>query len=137
MTGYSRILFPTDFSEPAREALAWAAALARSFGGSIDVVHICALHESGPAEAEAEMKTAIPAEYDDVVSARRIVRALSADLGILHEARSAQADLIVMGTHGRSYLKHVVLGSVAERVVQLSHCPVLTVRPAGHTFEHP
>ena len=137
MTGFARILFPTDFSEPAQEALAWAAAFARQFGARIDVVHVCALHESGPVEAEAEMKTAVPAEYDDVVAERRIARALSADLGILNEARSMDADLIVIGTHGRSHLKHVLLGSVAERVVQLSHCPVLTVRPAGHTFERP
>jgi nucleotide-binding universal stress UspA family protein len=137
MTGFARILCPTDFSEPAREALAWAAEFARSFGGTIDVVHVCALHEAGPAEAEAEMATAVPAEYDDVVLGKRVVRALSAELGILNEARSGKADLIVMGTHGRSNLKHVLLGSVAERVVQLSHCPVLTVRPAGHTFERP
>jgi len=137
MTGFTRILCPTDFSEPARDALAWAAEFARSFGGKIDIVHVCALHEDGPVEAEAEMETAVPAEYDDVVLSKRIVRALSADLGILNEARSGNADLIVMGTHGRSRMKHVLLGSVAERVVQLSHCPVLTVRPSGHTFERP
>jgi nucleotide-binding universal stress UspA family protein len=50
---------------------------------------------------------------------------------ILEVARARGADLIVMGTHGRTGLEHALMGSIAERVVRRAHCPVLTVRPAG------
>jgi nucleotide-binding universal stress UspA family protein len=53
---------------------------------------------------------------------------------ILSYARDRQVDLIVMGTHGRGPLGHVVMGSVAERVVRRAPCPVLTVRPEEHEF---
>jgi nucleotide-binding universal stress UspA family protein len=52
---------------------------------------------------------------------------------IIEEASSRNADLIVIGTHGRSGLKHLLLGSIAERVVQKACCPVLTVKAAGAT----
>ena len=56
---------------------------------------------------------------------------------IISFARAGNYDLIVMGTHGRSGLKHALLGSVAEKVVRKAPCAVLTVRMPGHTFEHP
>jgi nucleotide-binding universal stress UspA family protein len=58
-------------------------------------------------------------------------------LEIIHAAQSESADLIVMGTHGRSGLAHVLMGSVAERVVNKAPCPVLTVRHPDRKFKHP
>ena len=58
-------------------------------------------------------------------------------LEIIRYAREHEIDLIVMGTHGRSGLGHVLIGSVAERVVRKSPCPVLTIRPGGHEFVMP
>jgi nucleotide-binding universal stress UspA family protein len=56
---------------------------------------------------------------------------------IVQFAREGSYDLVVMGTHGRTGLRHALLGSVAEKVVRKAHCPVLTIRIPGHTFEHP
>jgi nucleotide-binding universal stress UspA family protein len=56
---------------------------------------------------------------------------------ILHQAEIHQADLIVMGTHGRTGLEHMLVGSVAEKVVRQSAAPVLTIRPEAFYFEMP
>jgi nucleotide-binding universal stress UspA family protein len=56
---------------------------------------------------------------------------------IVRQAEQVRADLIVMGTHGRSGLPHMLLGSVAEKVVRTASCPVLTVRPEAFQFEMP
>lgn len=137
MTGYQRILFATDFSASADHALQWAAWLARQYGAEVHAVHVLALGADDAAEAQQAFPRHVPSSYDDVVKERRMVRALKAELGLVHEAREGHYDLLVLGTHGRSGLKHAFMGSVAERVVQLAPCPVLTVRQPGHDFEHP
>jgi nucleotide-binding universal stress UspA family protein len=137
MVGFERILVPVDFGESAPVVLQAAAGFARACGGKLDVLHVCALHGEGVAEAERELARVLPDDLRDVLGSHGVVRALSPELGILHAAREHRTQLVVMGTHGRSGLKHVLIGSVAERVVQLAECPVLTVRRAGHRFEHP
>lgn len=134
---YKRILFATDFSESARHALSEGASLARRLGAEIHLIHVLALHDADPAVASDLLLSAVPPGAEDVVKERQVVRALRPELGIVHAAREGGYDLIVLGTHGRTGLKHVVMGSVAERVVQLAGCPVLTVRQPGHRFEHP
>jgi nucleotide-binding universal stress UspA family protein len=137
MVAFKRILVPIDFSPHSAYMLEWAAAFARGTGGRLELLHVCALHAEGVKEAEAEMQAVVPADIADVVGSRRVVRAISADLGILHAAREDGADVVIMGTHGRSGFKHVLMGSVAERVVQLAECPVLTVPHPEHRFERP
>lgn len=56
---------------------------------------------------------------------------------IIDYARENEIDLIVIGTHGRSGLMHILMGSVAERIVRKAPCPVLTVKPEGHQFVMP
>jgi nucleotide-binding universal stress UspA family protein len=56
---------------------------------------------------------------------------------ILREAERVRADLIVMGTHGRSGLPHMLVGSVTEKIVRAASCPVLTIRPDAFQFELP
>ena len=56
---------------------------------------------------------------------------------IVHQAKHVQADMIVIGTHGRSGLPHILLGSVAEKVVRMASCAVLTIRPEAFQFELP
>jgi nucleotide-binding universal stress UspA family protein len=58
-------------------------------------------------------------------------------LEILQAARKNKSDLVVMGTHGRTGLSHVLMGSTAEKVVRKCPCPVLTIKHPGHRFEHP
>jgi nucleotide-binding universal stress UspA family protein len=134
---YRRILVPLDFSEPSARALDTAVAFGRTLGASLDVLHIVPLNGHGEKEAVGELARVAPATLDDVVASRRVVKALAPELGIVEAARKGNADLIVMGTHGRTGLKHVKLGSVAERVVQLAPCAVLTVRPPGQVFLPP
>ena len=68
---------------------------------------------------------------------RTALRLGSPFVEIIRYARDEHADLIVMGTHGRGAIAHMLLGSVAERVVRKAACPVLTVRHAAHDFELP
>ena len=132
-----RILVGVDFSESTPGVLELAAAVARAFGGKLEILHVLVLNESDTVTAESELARCVPPQMADLVSGRRMARALSADLGLLTAARETGADLVVLGTHGRSGLSHVMLGSVAERVVQLAECPVLTVRRPGHEFKRP
>ena len=135
MAAWKRILFPTDFSESADHALHYAVSIARKFGARIDVVHILAMHEADPKVGKAELEQAVSGEYAELVDSCETVRAVSPEVGILETAEARGADLIVLGTHGRTGLRHVFLGSIAERVVQ--HAPVacLTVRRPGHSFQ--
>ena len=132
-----RILLATDFSDSSAYALRMAAALARSLGAKIQVVHVLALHEADPVTAEKKLPGFVPAELEDLVESRKIIRATTAEHGVLHEAREQNVDLIVIGTHGHTGLSHVLLGSVAERVVRMADRPVLTVRPPAELIKEP
>jgi nucleotide-binding universal stress UspA family protein len=142
---FRKILVPTDFSDPAREALRVAIDLARESKGSLTLVHawdvsafafvgdgliLSSLYADIPAAAEqqlAEWKR--DAEKLGAVDiATRLANGPAWDK-IVEAAKRESAELIVMGTHGRTGLKHALIGSVAERVVRHAPCPVLVVRP--------
>jgi nucleotide-binding universal stress UspA family protein len=77
---------------------------------------------------------------DSWENGRPVVRAArvgAAFLEIIEYVREQEIDLVVIGTHGRSGLMHILMGSVAERIVRKSPCPVLTVKPEGHQFVMP
>ena len=137
----TRILVPSDFSELSDAALEYARMLADRFGASLHLVHV--LHEPLLAEglaAEALMSEppAIRAGLVDDARAhlsQRGTGTLSADIvfghaatRIVESASRLGVDLIVMGSHGRTGLAHLLLGSVAEAVARTALCPVLTVR---------
>jgi len=139
MLGIHTILHPTDFSEHSEFALRLAGALARDYGARLIVLHV---FEPPPLVYGEVM---LPPPLEDLRSAAqqqldqlsvpdvnvRVQRRLEQGdsvLEILHVAREAVADLIVMGTHGRTGLKRLLMGSVAERVTRQAPCPVLTVR---------
>jgi len=148
MKAIRHILVPSDFSEPSRAALEYAAELSRAFGASLDVLHVweaptfippASLLEAGVADlslVEVFRKNAEDALAKFVDDARKreiVVRASFAELGpparvITEFARKREYDLIVIGTHGRTGLSHALIGSVAERVVRHASCPVLAVR---------
>jgi nucleotide-binding universal stress UspA family protein len=143
----NRILVPTDFSETADAALAYAKDLATRLGASLHLVHVYADPYSAAAYAP-EVYTSVPPEVrqralEEVQErllerldtseeyqfrgTRGVVRGLVAPQ-IVSYATSQDIDLIVMGTHGRRGVAHLLLGSVAEHVVRTAGCPVLTVR---------
>jgi len=141
-----RILVPTDFSDPSAEALATAMTLAQGAGAgaTLDLVHV-AVEASFALPPPIDVAT-VPIDMEKVLE--RVTDGLRAeekrvleaglncetamlvgrpDAEIVARATSTGAELIVMGTHGRSGLAHALLGSVAERVVQHARCPVLIV----------
>jgi len=140
------ILVPTDFSTDAEKALETAVELAKTFGARVEVVH--AYHVAIPVVSPMGGGYAFPdgffesirkhsqARVDEAVSAKagsgveisgRVVEG-PPSIAIVNEAEKVSADLIVIGTRGLTGLKHVMLGSVAERTVRTAPCPVLTVR---------
>jgi nucleotide-binding universal stress UspA family protein len=149
VTSISRILVPADFSEPSRAALDHAATLARAFGAAIDVLHVWEAPSFAPRASglvslgagELSLNELIRRNADEeldafVEAARKRgvpVHASRTEPGvpwhtIVDAAKVGNYDLIVIGTHGRTGLPRVLLGSVAENVVRHAHCPVLSVR---------
>lgn len=114
-----RILFPTDYSECAAHAFAHAAHLARRYGARLHILHV---------REEDTQEGTPPADYETEADWERseIVHD-SVPRAILDVAERTEVDLIVMGTHGRRRLERLIMGSVAERVVRLAPCAVLTV----------
>jgi len=149
MIELKRILAPTDFSEYSTEGINYALALADKFGSELHLLHVLEMHASStPVFAGGlaltprvqESREAAEQALLRIAEERQAVRATVVGppfLEILRYARDNEIDLIVMGTHGRSGLAHVLLGSVAERVVRKSSCPVLTVRHPKHEFVMP
>jgi nucleotide-binding universal stress UspA family protein len=140
------ILVPTDFSEGSQVALDHAVTLAKSFHAKIVLLHVIETTTYTMTEALQlvnvydVVKTAVEPVLDQMVSelqraqvtASRVVVQGSSAHDIVSQAHEVGADMIVMGTHGRHGVNRLFVGSVAERVVRLAHCPVLTVRtPEG------
>ena len=141
-----RILVPTDFSETSQAALQYARELTDKFQASLHILNVVldpytqpwALEGFGPAlpdllnqfkaEAEKTLATLLPEVDRKRLNAHLVLRVGSPAAEIVQYSRDAKIDLIVMGTHGRGGVAHALLGSVAERVVRLARCPVLTVR---------
>jgi len=144
MSLFRTILVPIDFSDHADLALETAIELARDSGGRLQLLHAyeiplgtippygvaipdSLLTDVRDAAARRLAKAANKVEAAGVACETQILHAAPAE-GIAEAARACGADLIVMGTRGLTGLKHVLLGSVAERTVRLAPCPVLTVK---------
>ncbi len=144
-----RILAPIDFSEPSKYALAYAKDLAAALGASLHVLYveddpILTAHTTGQsyrdeakAKALARLEELFTPEERAKLNVEFGYREGNAFVEIVRFARDQKMDLIVMGTHGRRALAHVLLGSVAENVVRTSYCPVLTLRRPDQNFEMP
>ena len=148
MTQIRKILVPVDFSDSSRAALEYAAGLARPFDATIDLLHVwqapafigaMTLPEVPATEAtmvELVKKNAEEASIRFAGEAEKHgwrVREARCEPGvpahtIVAVAKRGNYDLVVIGTHGRTGLAHVLMGSVAETVVRHAECPVLTVR---------
>lgn len=144
-----RLLCATDFSEPAVRAEDEAVRLAQRLNAEVIYVHVAVetpLYGEQPiggvdtrAIYEAQRRWAVDALAARVerahaggVLARQMLRVGTPVDEVLAAAREEKVDMIVIGTHGRTGLDRLLLGSVAERIVRRASCPVLTVRPLGN-----
>ena len=150
------ILVATDFGPASANALRYGRALAGRFGARLHVLHVThniyltAATTYGyagvPFEAQAEIEQAARAQTEALLTDedRRDLGAIattvtdsSPAVAMIEYARNNSIDLLVLGTHGRGSLSHLFMGSVAERVVRMAPCPVLTVHDPEHEFVVP
>ena len=151
MTAPKRILIPTDFSDTAQRALDYAALIGERFSAELHVLHVIPdpYTQSWSMEPtavdigqivktwETDAKRRLDALEIPCDAATRVAKIGQPFVDIVRYARSHDIDLIVMGTHGRGAVAHMLLGSVAEKVVRKAPCPVLTVRDPQHEFVKP
>jgi universal stress protein A len=143
-----RILVTTDFSEASKKALPYAVALARKLDASLTLLYVVPAHlpadlgqigivleeERLVAEARERLPRFRAAELDPHLHVETLVVNGGPAHEICRTAEAQAADLLVMGTHGNTGLKHFLLGSVTEKVVRHAPCPVLVVRERQHDF---
>jgi nucleotide-binding universal stress UspA family protein len=155
MIKITNVLVATDFSETSASALSYGREFARTFGATLHVLHIVenALMWVGPeatgidfvqlqselaAEARLTLDRAVTAEDRAQLKAITAVRTgNSPALAIAAYAEAERIDIIVVGTHGRGMIGHLLMGNVAEKLVRIAPCPVLTVHHPEHEFIHP
>jgi nucleotide-binding universal stress UspA family protein len=153
MINLKRILVPSDFSACSDAAVRYGLELARKFGASLHLLHVIPDPATQPwaaeglavpvldvidqwqKDAQIRLEQSIPAE--DRANAIATCTIAPAWAEILRYAKDNAIDLIVMGTHGRGGVSHVLLGSIAEKVVRRAPCPVLTVRQPERDFVEP
>ena len=130
MTLYRTILMATDFSETSEDAFQEAVRLASDTGAALRVLHVYQPPTAVPFPfATAEIYETLDRAADRGVTATPLLRRGLPDVAIVDAAVDERADLVVLGTHGRSGPMRLLLGSVASRVVAGAPCPVLTIRP--------
>ena len=157
MAAIKKVLFPTDFSELANHALPYAIKMAKIFDAELVMLHAVTLYEHDPNDpehhfpslqayceevskfADSDLQVCIEELGEAGVRVRKeVVQGISPHAAILEFIKDeGNIGLIVMSTHGRSGLKHVLLGSVAENVIRYSPCPVLVVKQPEHEFIDP
>jgi nucleotide-binding universal stress UspA family protein len=126
MSNFKTILHPTDFSPSASEALQIASSLARQHGAKLILLHVAQRPIIDWPALQAQLNALAAGTKIDSVEAR-VVEGDPAG-AIVDLAREAGADVIVIGSHGRTGLGRLLMGSVAEHVVRKASCPVLTVK---------
>ena len=137
-----RILCPVDLSSRSYRALQEAATLARKFKAKIYLIHVVELHEFEKKSVKKfssdeafskfsellKKEMIVPDDMQDIEVEKVVRRNIDAAAEIDHFASEENIDLITITTHGRGYWPRVLLGSVAEKVLQIAPCPVLTIR---------
>ena len=152
MFPFQKILCPIDFSKASLYGLKMASEMAEKFGSEIIVLYVnkpiqhlpspqveaseiafdtAAYERQMSQEARANLAAVTASIFPDEVEPLLEVRLGQPSQEILKMSDEVEADVIFMATHGRTGLKHIVFGSVAERVVSRANCPVLTVRDCG------
>jgi nucleotide-binding universal stress UspA family protein len=154
MINLKSIMVATDFSEPSAVALAYGRDIARSYGAALHLLHVVedvmlryspevgmtspVLQENLESRARRELDAQVT--EDDRRTLKIVPIVLTSPTvpgGIVEYAKDQKIDLVIVGTHGRSGVKQLLMGSVAERVVRTAPCPVLTVRERERDFIAP
>lgn len=150
MISIRKIMIPTDFSAYSNHALKYAVTMAQSFQAKLYLMHVYELPLTSPMLPAEPYPTATRTQeqHDEEKSLNRLVEGLRAEgvdaepvfelgrpyIEIVRAAKELDVDLVILATHGRKGLSHLVFGSTAEKVVRLSPCPVLTIKHPEHEF---
>lgn len=154
MVNLKKILFPTDFSEYSAVAQDYCISIAKKFDAQIYILHVIEIFLPDPdylsiygdidklyKEFEAEAKKYMTQLVNDKQFASLKLQSHitigKPFLEIIKYAKETNIDLIVMGSHGKSGLNHILFGSTADKVVTKAPCPVLTVKHPEHKFVMP
>lgn len=156
MIQIEKILYPTDFSEYADHARSYVTEMAKAFNSKVIVMHTIQAPSHyevaynyelalNPEEIGEKRQKAADAKIAEIaekiraegVEVETLITLGSAFVDIVSTARKNEIDLIIISTHGWGFIKHVLMGSTAERVVRKAPCPVLSVRKEEHEFVHP
>ena len=155
MIALKHVLVATDFSEASEAALTYGRHFARTFGAALHVIHVVEnvmarfaadaypvllpdIQKDVEDAGEKRLQGALSSEDFSDLHALPVIRSsVSPAAAIVEYAKDAKIDLVIMGTHGRGAVAHLLMGSVAERVVRTANCPVLTVRHPEHEFVVP
>ncbi len=155
MVNIGNILVPTDCSELSQNAARYAVDFAKKFNANLTLLLVTAtealtvlndygyfspeLHQKLIAESSSRAESQLKEFWDSVavpdINANLVNAKGDAFYEIIRYAEENNIDLIIMGTHGRTGIKHIVMGSVAEKVVRYSPNPVLTIKHAGYKFD--
>jgi len=145
LISFSVIVVPTDFSDHSLRALPYALGLAEKYSSKLTILYVNepalqvsdmawvgvddrALKDEHVSDARKNMERIMREQIPDDISAETVVRGGDAVEEIIRFAEEAGADLIVMATHGRGGLSHILMGSTAEQVIRKASCPVLTLK---------
>ena len=150
------VLYPTDFSEFALGALPYAKEMARSFGATLHCLHVVdEAYRYWSAMGPESIPVGPPVEDMMAAAETRMAKFRDehlADVGeglvthvsmgrpfteVISYAREQNVGMVVMATHGRGAIAHMLLGSTTEKVVRKARCAVLTIRPDEHEFSMP
>lgn len=154
--GFKRIIVPIDFSDCSRKALEYAIATAKAHNSKLTILHVyeesfiepyvnAANSEEEAGEIMKEIEFVNEIKYDEFlktvdlsgVEYEKLLKKGVPETDIVEIAMEQQANLIVMGTHGRSGIKHILIGSTSEEVVRAVHCDIIIVKPEKFSFSIP
>lgn len=150
---FKKILCPVDFSEFTENIVSYAVEIAKRFDAEIHLLHVIPnLNYFTPYESfmtpenliaiEKNIEREVEKDFEKItkkidIPFKKAIKTGVAFVEIINYIKEESISLVVMGTHGRSGLEHILIGSVAEKVVRKSPCPVLTIRPEGKKFSMP
>ncbi|MDD5009754.1 MAG: universal stress protein [Syntrophorhabdaceae bacterium] len=150
---FKKIVCPVDFSEFTEEIVTYAVSIAKKFNAELHLFHVIPnLNYFTPYESfltpenlvaiENNIGVEVDRDFNKIIKkidipVKKITKTGVTFVEIIDYVKTEAIDLIVMGTHGRSGIEHILIGSVAEKVVRKAPCPVLTIRPKNKSFQMP